>query len=268
MPSFMSTQITALRSLAAGGTVTVITGTGFIVSYEDTLYLVTNGHIVTGRHRVKDCYLNRSVPALPENLRVLVPISGTGEGDDEPALLGLRPVTVPLYDEDDRALWFVHPQMGRRFDVVAVPLGEAFASKAGPLRTEVIPYSLATHADKAELSPPQDVSVVGFPFGLTAGANSAIWVRGTIASEPEVGFEGDPCFLIDARTRDGQSGSPVIVQGDAAAARDSAANEWPWRLAGIYSGRTDKASDLGRVWPVSVLLSILKSRERDNLTVI
>ena len=38
-----------------------------------------------------------------------------------------------------------------------------------------------------------------------------IWKTGNVASEPEVDFEGNPCFLIDVSAFPGMSGSPVFA---------------------------------------------------------
>jgi len=59
--------------------------------------------------------------------------------------------------------------------------------------------------------PSDFVNVIGFPFGWTGGGALGIWVQGAIATEPEVDYDGLPRFLIDSRTRMGQSGSPVTI---------------------------------------------------------
>jgi hypothetical protein len=56
----------------------------------------------------------------------------------------------------------------------------------------------------------QQLSIVGYPFGRTGGGGFPIWVQGWIATEPSIDFDALPCFLIDSRTRPGQSGSPVV----------------------------------------------------------
>jgi len=63
------------------------------------------------------------------------------------------------------------------------------------------------------------VSIVGFPLGLTVSENEThwhkeyfpIWKTGYIASEPSINFESKPIFLIDSRTKEGNSGSPVYL---------------------------------------------------------
>lgn len=166
----------------------------------------------------------------------------------------------PLRDADG-PLWFVHPVHGRRIDVVALRL------------TKTEGYALYTHSlqegPNVAIAVAQQVSIVGFPFGRTGGGAFGIWVQGTIATEPAVDFDGLPCFLIDSRTRQGQSGSPVIFYSaggpitttEAAAAIFGGPVE---QLLGVYSGRISKESDLGFVWRREVISAILDSAVRGS----
>ncbi len=97
-----------------------------------------------------------------------------------------------------------HPVHGRRVDVVALPL----RNWSG---TELYPYDITGAAPALKVGPAEGVSVLGFPFGLAGGGAFAIWTRGFVASEPDVDYADLPAFLVDARTRPGQSGSPVIA---------------------------------------------------------
>jgi hypothetical protein len=96
---------------------------------------------------------------------------------------------------------------------------------------------------------------------------TAIWVRGTIASEPGIDYDDLPRFLVDARTRVGQSGSPVIrvsVDGLTPTVDWGVAiyNGPVMRLVGVYSGRINQESDLGYVWRVGVINDILTGSKR------
>jgi hypothetical protein len=83
------------------------------------------------------------------------------------------------------------------------------------------------------------VSVIGFPFGITAGGGLAIWATGFVASEPDLDYGKLPVFLIDCRSREGQSGSPVIAYrggGMVALQGSSSIFDRPvYRLLGIYT---------------------------------
>ena len=77
-----------------------------------------------------------------------------------------------------------------------------------------------------------------------------------------------PAFLIDSKTRQGQSGSPVIYYSESGFDPHYKDGEnigkavWgcPFmREVGIYSGRINKDSDLGYVWKWEVIKEILDS---------
>ena len=107
------------------------------------------------------------------------------------------------------------------------------------------------------------LSIIGFPFGITGGGALGVWVQGTVATEPGVNFDDLPCFLIDSRTRPGQSGSPVIayhagggvLMEDGSTAFMGGPVE---RFLGVYSGRISDQSDLGFVWKEEVVRDIVE----------
>jgi hypothetical protein len=266
LPSFMSVFLRAVRPLLEDPKEfrEIIQGTGFVLRHDGLDYLITNGHIVTGRDRIDDTPLGRA--SLPTFLEVAFPMSGSASGSSDQSLIGLARSRIDLYDEDGNALWFVHPVFGRVADVVALPLNADGKSLGLSERITLLPYALGTVDPVPSLDPTSDVSIVGFPFGLTGGAGSALWVRGTIASEPDLPYSGEPCFLVDARSRSGQSGSPVI-QLLPQLKKGSTGAETPltWSLVGVYSGRLSDESDLGRIWRWSVLKAVVESRVRDTL---
>jgi hypothetical protein len=140
-------------------------------------------------------------------------------------------------------------------DAVALPL-----QNLG--NTELHPYDLTTPQPALMAGPSDGVSIIGFPFGRTAGGALAIWIRGFIATDPDIDFENLPVFLVDARTRRGQSGSPVIAYsgggGTPMADGSMAIFSGPvLNLLGVYSGRINEQSDLGKVWKVQAVREII-----------
>jgi hypothetical protein len=108
------------------------------------------------------------------------------------------------------------------------------------------------------------LSIIGFPFGITGGGALGIWVQGTVATEPGIDFNDLPCFLIDSRTRPGQSGSPVITYhaGGAVPMQDGGTAIFGGpieQFLGVYSGRITDQSDLGFVWKAAALRAILEA---------
>ncbi|WP_134681317.1 hypothetical protein [Paracoccus ravus] len=114
------------------------------------------------------------------------------------------------------------------------------------------------------IGPADAISVVGFPFGIKAGGVYPVWATGFIASEPIIDFNNLPIQLIDCRSRQGQSGSPVLAyrSGGAVAMEDGSIATYPGpvsKLIGIYSGRVNAESDIGIVWKTSSILELVRS---------
>ena len=129
---------------------------------------------------------------------------------------------------------------------------------------ELYPYDLENLGADLMITPAETVSVIGFPFGISAGGLFPVWATGFIASEPMVDFDNHPIQLIDCRSRQGQSGSPVIAyrSGGMLAMRDgsSATFSGPvFKLIGIYSGRINEESDIGIVWKARAILELIRS---------
>lgn len=105
----------------------------------------------------------------------------------------------PSIGGDGNPLWLEYPVHQRQIDVVALPLTQLTGVQMYPYETEQPERRLLSDVG----SP---VSIIGFPFGRTGGGAFGIWSKGWIATEPEINFDNLPCFLIDSRTRQGQSG--------------------------------------------------------------
>lgn len=224
--------------------------TGFIVMKDTQPYLITNWHVVSGRHPGTGQPRSRT-GATPDTLHIpmLMPVKGHQ--------IEWQPIPQSLLTPDGDATWIEHPRFGRRVDVVALKLVNLDGA-------ELHPYALGQNKRELRAQVSDFVNIVGFPFGQAAGGAFAIWTKGAIASEIAVDFDDVPCFLIDARTREGQSGSPVIAyssggptalqDGSLAMLAGSAVN-----LLGVYSGRINEQSDLGVVWKASVIPEILEN---------
>lgn len=217
--------------------------TAFVVQTKRGPLLMTNRHNVTGRHNETGELLSSRTGAIPNEVTIF---------HNAQAGLGYWvPRTEPLY-RDEIPLWIEHPILKNKADFVGLPLtmneGIAF-----------YPYNPAEPGPEILIGPSDMVSVVGFPFGKSTGGNFAIWATGFVASEYEI--ESDPTFFIDCRSRQGQSGSPVIAYRSGGAIPHSGGiNIYPgsvYRFIGIYSGRINKESDLGIVWKSKVLAELV-----------
>ena len=221
------------------------TSTGFTASSAKGPVLITNRHVVTGRHNQTGKPLSPT-GGIPDEVVVLHNRAGRlGEwvGHTEPLLGPQGP------------LWHEHPTLGARADFVALPLTQL---------TEVAlyTYTLGVSDPKIHYGPADVISVIGFPFALQVGGSLAVWATGFVASEPAVDYDGLPLFLIDCRSRPGQSGSAVIAyrSGGIVTLEDGsrAVHSVPvMRFLGIYSGRINDQSDLGLVWKASALQELV-----------
>lgn len=251
------------------------TGTSFTVHYAGNRFLITNKHNLTGMDG-KGNYLSSS-GIQPSHVR----ISAWNRLFDN---YGPVRVTLPLYRDTVQLLgplWLCHP-LHPEYDVVALPIdphigyeGEGytlgFSGRVASSQLEVsyhdwkLPEPDGENQARPYLRPGDGVSVVGFPFGLKTRNHFPIWINGTIATEPEFNYDSNPIFLIDARTRSGQSGSPVVLHLTPNST-GTLFTDWSVRtytrevgfLLGVYSGRVESnESDLGMVWKASVIREIL-----------
>jgi hypothetical protein len=229
------------------------TATAFVVTYRGEHYLVTNWHVAAGRNADTGVVVSKS-GGVPDRLAVLHHVAS------KPGHWQYR--THLLYDDDDDPLWLEHPVHGRSVDVVALPLGPVKGA-------HFFPYDLHNLGPRIVFGPSNAVSIIGFPFALSGGGGLGVWVQGTLATEPSIDYGDVPLLLVDSRTREGQSGSPVILyrtdgyvtEGGEMINNGVAAA----RLVGVYSGRINEESDLGRVWRITALFEILDAQHRGPL---
>ncbi|MEV5961858.1 trypsin-like peptidase domain-containing protein [Kribbella sp. NPDC051952] len=222
-------------------------GTGVVVGHSGKFWLVTAGHNITGRDAVTGELISQRTGAWPDAVAIRHTWMGQlGQWTDR---------VVPLF-KDGQPIWLQHPS-GPVVDVVAVPLLE--------LDTVATIYAVNLDAPGlAELAVPDEVSIVGYPFNITSGEGFPVWTRGTIATELDFDHDELPMFLVDSRTRTGQSGAPVFwysshgmipVRGGW---KLNDGQNPPLTLLGIYSGRTDQHSDLGRVFKMSAVREVIE----------
>lgn len=235
------------------------TGTATLVSNDKSSLctLITNRHNVTGMHQETDECLSKTL-GIPDN----IVIHFHKPGEDIGSWIKVK---LPLYREDGSPFWIEHPTLGADADIVALNL------KWGDDVLK-LPYYLKLHLDRVEMviSPAEPLSVIGFPFGLSTTGKLPIWATGFLAQELSLVTKENPVFLIDCRTRQGQSGSPVIAfrtsgHRSVKNGRISAtlSGNITWEFLGIYSGRVNPESDLGKVWHVSAIEELLEAAEKD-----
>ncbi len=246
------------------GEVAISSGTGFVVNSVRGPVLLTNRHNVTGRHQDTDAPLS-STGAIPDNIliahrsRRLGGVVVIDDGDRYPDTVFRR---QELYEPgSEKPLWLEHPVLGRNADFVALPLTQLEG-------VDLLPYDLGETFPRCHVGPASTVSVVGFPFAIPIGPFTAIWATGFVASEMDFDYGNLPLFLIDCRSRPGQSGSAVIAHQSGGmhlcempdgTLQNMVVDGTTSRFLGIYSGRINNESDLGKVWKVSAIKELVDS---------
>jgi len=224
-------------------------GTGFHVGYRGKFWLITAGHNFLGRDYLTGEVLSKTTGATPNTVGVRHTwVSTLGQWTE---------FAMPLFDREGCALWLEHPVHGRMVDVVALEVPDD-----RPQTATIYAWNLE-QSGAAQLTVPDDVSIVGFPFGITGGSGFAVWSRGTVATELDFEHDGLPMFLVDSRTRRGQSGAPVfwysshgLIPVKGGWMLNDGKNP-PMALLGLYSGRVSEQSDLGRVFTLESLREVI-----------
>ena len=233
-PLYLETYINTSRTGIA---------TGFVVKRNDSYYLITNWHVVTGRNPYSNRPLSTTGIADPNILKVWFHAQNLGNW---------QPKDIELIDNQGNRLWLEH-KLGREVDVVAVQLEPPSDIKMYEIDLVLADFDLMIYPSEA-------VSIIGFPEGLTSGGRFPIWKTGHIASDIDIDWSGKSAFLIDATTKSGMSGSPVIAKR-VSIYQTSRGNQIgnAVRFLGVYSGREIGTSgiEVGLVWKPRVISEIL-----------
>lgn len=220
------------------------TGTAFLLKIEGETYLVTNKHNVTGRNpKTGKCISHHC--GIPNSLKFFYT-------DQKSNKYGY--IDIDLSDEDENKLWLEHRDYKGAIDVVILPFGKY------ALNLEAYSEEYITFYREPRII--DDVYVIGYPFGKIMSDNTPIWNKGSISTVYESNFDDLPCLLIDCRSRQGQSGSPVLLYNKLeidVVESTAYINTDKKILLGVYSGRVNSESDLGLVWKIDIIREIVKS---------
>jgi hypothetical protein len=239
---------------------------GSATSFCDVLgsqrYLITNWHNVTGRDpatgqpREKDGVIPTFVRA--HFLKALT----SPEGQSQVSPWETVSIDFPI-EVFQATNWIMH-QEGQSIDLAALALPE-------DTRVHFRAMSKSIGVFEPYLEVGAEVFILGFPRGLRPTGSLPIWKRGSIATEPYFGAYTEPCFLIDAATREGMSGSPIVARAVTKVEMDKI--RAPLTLdtpiiqyrglsfVGVYSGRVGVKdaleAQLGRVWRAELIREML-----------
>jgi hypothetical protein len=220
--------------------------TGFVVRHQKSHFLVTSRHVLSGRHPDTDKPCSPTL-GIPNRIEIHHHF-GQGFGK-------WKAFSEDLYDSVGNATWLSHKR--RVIDVAALPLSEI------PAGVKLWTLGLERADVDMILRPGMPVSIIGFPLGLKNLASLPIWKTGHIASDPNTNYDRKPCFLIDATTRSGMSGAPVMARLSGGYESSAGVVEYSARpvtkFVGIYSGRLHELAELGITWKPHVIEEIISN---------
>lgn len=112
------------------------------------------------------------------------------------------------------AQWMFHPDPA--IDLAIIPIGpalQALASAGERYMVATVDQTLIpTDAELRDLTPLEDVLIIGYPDGISDSTNNVpVFRRGITATPVYLDFRGTPQFLLDAAIFPGSSGSPVFL---------------------------------------------------------
>lgn len=243
-------------------------GTGFFYEYGQELYMITNWHLLTGRHPETHQVL-ADHGGVPNKVGLDIGVSIDKGPKDKDAFIW-DGIIVDLWDKNRNPKWFEHPDHGSDVDVVALPF--PYEREEGYRLFPITDASFKPFAPQIGL----EAFILGYPLGIAEPGGLPVWKRATIATEPRGKIKGLPKVYVDTKTREGMSGAPVIVQYRGFYQHNP---ETPgvdpddyWGVArdfwGIYSGRLGEdefRAQLGIVWKKTVIEEIIEGKTRTKL---
>ena len=260
-------------TLLISGTRQVSQGTGFLYASMkpngvdiDTVFLVTNYHVVTGNDPLAN--------ARPQGDRLQFYFHASRV---DPA--NYFAVNIPLYTKTNDPIWIQSKQIPEA-DVVLVPLVPQLYDGKGQL----FAFSDAHTQTDMKMRPASQAVLLGYPYGFFDTRNFLpVWKTGHLATEPSVDFQGQPVFLVDVSAFPGMSGSPVVgvAQGVYESESGGMMSGLQRKLLGIFSAmRTLRPRDndgqlmaqgspnpgdslqLGYVWKAQLITDIARGFNR------
>lgn len=238
----------------------ITNATCFFSKRRGEVYLITNWHVVSGKNADTGECLDKWA-RIPDKLRVYMPKL---QENEEVCYSSENYMDVQLYDEAGNKLWFEKRVGDRWIDVAVISCKNIDDYFYLPIEEAEEIFNENTKCFIA-----LEIYIIGFPFGNNYGY-MPIWKKASVASEPEVDIEGVPYFFADTATKDGMSGSPVILyekRFNPVVDKERRLTLHKTKFIGIYSGRiganafTRNDAQLGRVWKERVIQEILDENE-------
>lgn len=261
--SMITTPVILLK-----GNKMVSQGTGFYYGLKDSsqstiLFLVTNYHVLTG-YSPKE-----SKPPKGDYITFYFHKDAQNPGD-------VKEIKLPLFTKNGKPIWLTSKEFPQA-DIAIIPLT---ASLYDDVKVSVISEDWAQSDIKVR--PTSTITLIGYPYGYYDKKNQLpVWKTGSIASEPDVDFEGKPLFLVDISAFPGMSGSPAfaIASGAYETIEGATTIGHIQKFLGIYASRqmlkeekyleeitsesklglvVNESLELAHIWKASLIIKIIK----------
>ncbi len=103
-----------------------------------------------------------------------------------------------------------HPNLD--VDLAIMPLGDFMRDNEDVYALYFSETDIPDADDLKEISPTDEIVMVGYPLGIADEKNNLpVFRRGILATSAVVDYDGEKIFLIDASCFPGSSGSPVLL---------------------------------------------------------
>ena len=234
--------LTTTHIATFAGLQALTSASGFFFRRGDRLFLVSNRHV----------FADDATSHYPDRIEI-------GMHTSLHDLTQHAVVSLPLY-RDGVGLWREATDTGGLVDVAALEI-PATALPAGAALQAFDETHLEVRDEVVAIG--DALTIAGFPLGFHDTVHHlAVARRASVASAYGVRFQRQGCFLTDARTHRGSSGSPVVRRR---MHDDAPASSLSWHLIGVHSTRMDmrtrdQAQDeslgLNCAWYADVLVTL------------
>ncbi len=261
--SMITTPVILLK-----GDKVVSQGTGFYYGQKDSsqdviLFLVTNYHVLTGYSP------EETNPPKGDNIIFYFHKDVKNPGD-------VKQIRFPLFTKNGKPIWLKSKEFPHA-DIAIIPLDAS-------LYNDVVVSAISEDWAKGDIKvrPTSTITLIGYPHGYYDKKNwLPVWKTGSIASEPDVDFEGKPLFLVDISAFPGMSGSPAfaIAYGAYETIAGPTTVGHVQKFLGIYASNqvvteemyleeiisesktglvVSKSLELAHIWKASLIMKIIK----------
>ena len=236
--------LTTTRVTTYSAAYVLTSASGFFYRHGDRLFLISNRHV----------FLDTESAHHPDRIEI-------GLHTDLRDLTRHEVVSLPLYFQG-LPQWREARDAGGTVDIAAVEI----PAHSLPADAKFQAFD-ETHLDAKDeqIAIGDALTIAGFPLGFHDTVyHLAVARSASIASAYGVRFQGQGCFLTDARTHRGSSGSPVVRRR-----RKDDSSAPSWQLIGVHSTRMDmRTRDLAQdeslglncAWYADVLPKLTSAR--------